>query len=208
MDRKKVLDRRRWTDNDLIRAVKNSKSKLQVIKKLGLTVPGSYRTVNKYIRLLNIKLDHFETNSERGKRIGKHKRLKNKDVFKIDSDYDSVGLKRRIIRDNLLPYICQLCNLTDTWNSLPLILQLDHISGKNRDNRLKNLRFLCPNCHTQTNTFCRRKIKLIPKQRKLCSDCEIVTVRNFTVTGLCRSCSAKRRHRWRQVRELNSRPKA
>ena len=54
---------------------------------------------------------------------------------------------------------CVLCGQNNSWNGMKLVLQLDHINGNNKDNRIENLRILCPNCHTQTETFCRsRKI--------------------------------------------------
>lgn len=64
------------------------------------------------------------------------------------------SVKLTIIRDGLIPYKCSECGLTDSWNNKSITLQLDHVNGINNDNRLKNLRFLCPNCHSQTETFC------------------------------------------------------
>lgn len=63
-------------------------------------------------------------------------------------------VKLAIIRDNLIPYECSICKLKNSWQNKTLVLQLDHINGINNDNRLSNLRFLCPNCHSQTETFC------------------------------------------------------
>lgn len=58
--------------------------------------------------------------------------------------------KSRLIKANLIEYKC--CGITE-WNGKPLTLQLHHINGNNRDNRLENLTFLCPNCHSQTDNF-------------------------------------------------------
>lgn len=58
-----------------------------------------------------------------------------------------------------LPEICDLCNQGKLWNNLPLSLQLDHKNGRSDDERLENLRYLCPNCHTQTTTYRNRNRK-------------------------------------------------
>lgn len=66
----------------------------------------------------------------------------------------------RLIRDhNLLPKQCSECGISAKWNGIPLTLHVDHINGVNTDNRLENLRHLCPNCHTQTDTYGSRNKK-------------------------------------------------
>ncbi len=65
-------------------------------------------------------------------------------------------VKKTILKHGLLPYKCS-CGNTGEWNGKPLTLQLDHINGDRYDHRLENLRFLCPNCHTQEPTSSKRK---------------------------------------------------
>ena len=60
---------------------------------------------------------------------------------------------RSLINENRLEYKCAECGNRGEWLGKPLSLQLDHINGKNNDHRIENLRFLCPNCHTQTDTY-------------------------------------------------------
>ncbi len=76
-----------------------------------------------------------------------------------NSTYPRHCLKRRIIKENLIEYKCACCGLGDTWNSNDLVLILDHINGINNDNRLENLRFVCPNCDSQLPTYKSRNIK-------------------------------------------------
>jgi 5-methylcytosine-specific restriction endonuclease McrA len=68
-------------------------------------------------------------------------------------------VKRRLLREGLLENKCQECGL-DAWRGKPISIQIDHINGNNKDNRLENLRMLCPNCHSQTDTFGVRNRKL------------------------------------------------
>lgn len=71
-------------------------------------------------------------------------------------DFSSFVGGRAILKTKLLEIkeeICEICKIGPIWNNMPLTLQIDHINGNNKDNRIENLRFLCPNCHSQTDTF-------------------------------------------------------
>jgi predicted RNA-binding Zn-ribbon protein involved in translation (DUF1610 family) len=56
-----------------------------------------------------------------------------------------------------VPYACGECGNPGEWRGRPITLQIDHVDGNWRDNRVENLRYLCPNCHALTETWCRRK---------------------------------------------------
>ena len=79
----------------------------------------------------------------------------NDEIFRKNSAWRSntSSLKKRILKYNLLEYKCSLCGNEGYWNNKPLVLQLDHIDGDRTNNEITNLRFLCPNCHTQTDTY-------------------------------------------------------
>ena len=67
-------------------------------------------------------------------------------------------LKIRIVNEGYLEYRCIECNNIGEWNGKILSLHLDHKNGINNDNRIENLRFLCPNCHSQTDTYAGKNI--------------------------------------------------
>ena len=97
----------------------------------------------------------------------------NEEIFTENSRFSNELVKQRIVSQDLLEYKCVNCGLGDTWQGETIILDLDHINGNNADNRISNLRFLCPNCHSQTSTYKGRnkntgKIKI--------SDEELLTV--------------------------------
>lgn len=76
-----------------------------------------------------------------------------------NSSYSRRNIKVRLIKEGLLPYQCAVCKNNGSWNGKSLALQLEHINGVNNDYRIKNLCLLCPNCHSQTSTWCSRNKK-------------------------------------------------
>lgn len=75
---------------------------------------------------------------------------------------------------NITPYYCSSCNI-NTWNNKPICLEIDHIDGNNSNNDITNFRYLCPNCHSQTDTFRAKNIK-----KRLVTDIEFLEVLKTT----------------------------
>ena len=63
-------------------------------------------------------------------------------------------LKHKMLKSGLIENKCGVCGIKDTWQNKPIQIHLDHINGIRNDHRLENLRMLCPNCHSQTSTYC------------------------------------------------------
>jgi 5-methylcytosine-specific restriction endonuclease McrA len=72
-----------------------------------------------------------------------------KDLSKYKS---RASVRQLVLKDNLFEYKCKLCGIFE-WLGIILSLHLDHINGKKDDHRIENLRWLCPNCHSQTETY-------------------------------------------------------
>jgi len=88
----------------------------------------------------------------------KIEKIKNEDVFKEESTIRISNYKQSLKKIKL--YECEICHISK-WLENEISLEIDHINGINNDNRLENLRFLCPNCHSQTINFRGRNIKKI-----------------------------------------------
>lgn len=152
----------KFSKEQLETAVKNSLSISEVCRKLGI-VPrgGNYKTLKSKLTNYNISIIHFTGKGwNQGKRFKKFsKEYSLEEALVKNSPYiNGNSLKKRLIRENILSYKCDTCKL-DSWNRKFITLELDHINGINNDNRLSNLRLLCPNCHSQTQNF-RGKNKL------------------------------------------------
>ena len=134
--------------------IKSSNNRSEIFRKLNLRKSGaSFLILNRRLNLENIDISHFNIGGNHGKT-----KLLNSDILVENSPYhNSHNLKLRLIKDNLLKNECGECGLYGTWNKKPLGLQLDHINGIRNDNRIENLRILCPNCHSQTPTFCKKR---------------------------------------------------
>lgn len=74
-------------------------------------------------------------------------------LIRNSSYTNTKALKSRLVKAGLLEYECSKCKNTGNWQGETLVLQLEHINGIHSDNRLENLCFLCPNCHSQTKTY-------------------------------------------------------
>lgn len=89
----------------------------------------------------------------------KSKRTSNEDMFVEKCKIARHHIKKRLIQENLIPYECEDCGIGGEWNGKTLVLQLEHKNGVSDDNRLDNLSFLCPNCHSQTKTYAAKNRK-------------------------------------------------
>lgn len=149
----------RYTKENIEAAIKGSNSIKECLVKLGLkyTHSGNYQTFHRHCAIYGIETPKFDYSSITSAAIMKNTiPLEEILVENSTSAIKNQSLKGRLIRENLIEDVCSKCGVGNTWNGEALVLQLDHINGVNNDNRLENLRVLCPNCHSQTSTFCSR----------------------------------------------------
>lgn len=140
-------------------------TKCEIFSKLGFgsqNQGGNNNTLNARVQHDNIDLTKYKQNlSSFLSKNNKHKKQKiTEDMILVeDCKHIRNTVKRFILANNILAYICSDCGNDGTHNGKKLILQLEHINGVSNDNRRENLCFLCPNCHSQTSTFCGKNVK-------------------------------------------------
>lgn len=156
--------------DQLTLAVDTSTSISGVLRLLNLKpAGGNHAQIKKYIEEYDLKTDHMTgqgwcVGEKRGYLVKGHT-IPLEDILVENSSYSSNRLRKRLIKENIKKNHCEICFLAD-WLGLPISLELDHINGNHKDNRLANLRILCPNCHAQTPTYRGRNIKK-PLDRKV-----------------------------------------
>ncbi len=118
---------------------------------------GSMAKVMKnIINAYDIDISHFKPYQ----RTNQKPQYSLNEILIPNSPYTNITkLKERIIKANILKYECEFCGNKGIWNGQLLTLQLDHKNGNHADHSIDNLRFLCPNCHSQTETFAGRNAK-------------------------------------------------
>lgn len=149
--------------------VENSTSIRDLIRNLGFEKEVDKNgTLNRKVKNILEQFDtsHFTGRSwNKGKTKHNDKRIKKqseknsfnfKDTFCKDSEYCGGGknIIKKLLENKILNYECSKCKNNEEWQGQFLRLHLDHINGINNDNRIENLRLLCPNCHSQTKTYC------------------------------------------------------
>jgi Zn finger protein HypA/HybF involved in hydrogenase expression len=159
---------RKYTLEEFKLAVEQSYSVAQVLTKLGLAPKGgNYGVFHRYKKQHNIDTSHF---TGQGHLKGKTHNYTTKPLEEIlveESDYNSHKLRLRLIGEGIKEHKCECCRLSE-WMGQPISLELDHIDGDNKNNKLDNLRVLCPNCHAQTPTYRgKNKKKIILKLKKI-----------------------------------------
>lgn len=183
------------SNEDFIQYVKESKTYSELLKKCGYTNLGNNNTVKKRINLLNLSIEHFIKNIPL-----KPIKTLSSEIFIENSKYNNnTHIKQRLFQEYNWEYKCSKCGINE-WQGKKISLELDHINGNNTDNRLSNLRLLCPNCHSQTPTF-RVKNKIKTDIRK-CTDCNI-TIYIQNISGYCKTCVVKYR---KQNLKIKDRP--
>lgn len=154
-----------YTDEEFIEIWNSSTSMSDFIRKLGYAaISGDSATaVRKRTESLKLSDEHFIKKRPVKRCV--------ENIFIKNSTADQSTLRAWYIKGNYTEYKCSICGLEPYWNGKELTLTLDHINGSNHDNRLENLRWICPNCDRQLDTFGAKNQKKLTKIINHCALC-------------------------------------
>jgi Zn finger protein HypA/HybF involved in hydrogenase expression len=174
----------KYTKKYLVRLVKKHRTVADIIRELGLKVgSGSHGYLCKKIKTYKINTSHFLGLRGTSSVVSSMKKHYSEILIQRTGAIQRRGhhqLSRALIESGR-KHKCELCGIGPIWNELPLTLVVDHRNGNTQDDRSKNVRFLCPNCHTQTPNYGRKK------ERQHCKHCDVQLGRR-NKSGFCPKC--------------------
>lgn len=150
-----------FTDEEFSNIVANSKNMSELSLALGYVANSgsNYTRIRQRIDELHLSTEHFyKINKRPIKRT-------NENIFVQNSTADQKTLRKYYKNNGFTEYKCSICGLSPFWNGNELPLILDHINGHNKDDRIENLRWVCPNCNYQLPTTNGKNIKKLREEK-------------------------------------------
>jgi hypothetical protein len=160
----------RFTERQLRDAIAGSLSWAETLRKLQYkSAGGNWKTLKKYANIWRISTDHFDPEAARLRGL-RRSPIPLSEILLENSTYSRNHLKERLYSEGLKERRCELCGQGGVWRGRRMALILDHVNGVPNDNRIGNLRILCPNCAATLDTHCGLKNKKPPAVRR-CARC-------------------------------------
>jgi len=140
----------KYTKEILQNAADNSKSVYDILRFLGLKMTGgNHRHITNRLKHFGVDISHYLGKSNRRGKYGARKSANQILIRRKSGRRTEAYQLRRALIEKGVPHVCKKCGIQPTWQGENLVLEVDHINNNWLDDRLTNLRFLCPNCHSQ-----------------------------------------------------------
>ncbi len=192
IDFKPILISEKWSEENIKNIVNKSTTYKECLERLGIRAAGSnYKQLKKYIKLYNIDITHFDRNTTNTNTQTAKKPLS--EILTENSNYNRASLKKRLYETGLKNRECEMCGQDENWNGVKISLILDHVNGVYNDNRIENLRIVCPNCNAGLPTHGgknrKHQKKQITEYKCICGD------KMDKKSSICNKCAGLKRRK-------------
>lgn len=175
-------------------AVAASQSYAETLRRLGVCGSGGgAKVLKRWVAIWEIPVDHFDPHaaSVAGLRRGHARSRPLEEHLVAGSSINRGSLKDRLYAEGLKERRCELCGQDETWQGRRMALILDHVNGVSNDNRLENLRIVCPNCNATLDTHCGRNATVLTD--RACAHCGATFRQRYASQRFCsRACGSRR----------------
>jgi hypothetical protein len=181
----------RYFEGEARIAIAASRSWSEALQRLGMChTGGAHSVLKKYAAMWGIPTDHVDPYSAiRGS--GRHRRRPLDKILVEHSTFSRNHLKERLYEAGLKRPVCELCGTGEVWRGRVMGMILDHINGVTHDNRLENLRIVCPNCAATLDTHCGKKRRVLRADQE-CLRCGATFRPKYTAQRYCsRECGIR-----------------
>jgi len=156
-----------WEKENLRKIVIESISQKEILEKMGIRAAGgNFKTLKKYIELYNLDTSHFRKCYDGLTSYQNENKIPMNEILVENSKYSRRSLKERLYNEGIKDRKCEICGQGEEWKGKHMSLILDHVNGIFNDNRIENLRIVCPNCNATLETYCSGNIKFQKKKEK------------------------------------------
>ena len=187
---------RSYTETEAREAIAASETLTEALRRLGVCHTGGARTVlKKWVEIWQIPTEHFDPDGARERALSRARREPRPlaELLVPHSLANRGRLKERLYAEGLKERRCELCGQDEVWNGRRMSLILDQVNGVRDDNRLENLRIVCPNCNATLDTHCGRSLRREPRS---CLRCHTSFEPKHTTQRYCsRACGSRHERR-------------